>query len=167
MKPLKLHTKTTLLVSSITIAVLAGLLALVIPRVGALVNEERRSHAELDARGLADQISALPSPRDVQMLAHAATAVRGARTNIIAVRIWTRVGGRYQVIAEAAGSEPVEPLPEETIAGLRTGLRSEVARDLSSDSKSSIYRVLAPITEEGRFSGAVELVERVEESPRI
>jgi two-component system, NtrC family, sensor kinase len=166
-KPLKLHIKTTLLVSSITIAILAGLLALVIPRVGALVNEEQRSLAELDARVLADQISALPGPRDAQMLAHASTVVRGARPNIIAVRIWTRVGGKYQVIAEAAGSEPVEPLPEETIAGLRTGLRSEVARNLSSDSKSSIYRVLAPITDDGRFSGAVELVQRMDESPRI
>src|SRR5258705_5220159 len=105
MRPLKLHTKSTVLVSSITVAVLAGLLALVNPRVADLVTEEQRYRSELQAINLAEQISRMPVPRDPQTLARAATIVRGARPSVIAVRVWTRMGGKYVETATAADSE--------------------------------------------------------------
>jgi two-component system NtrC family sensor kinase len=167
MRPLKLHTKTTVLVSAITVAVLAGLLALVNPRVADLVTEEQRSRGELQAINLANQISHMPLPRDPQMLARAATIVRGARPSIVAVRVWTRVGGTYVETATAPGSEPAEYLPDVTIAALRNGLASKVTLLRASGAKTSVYRVFAPITEQGRFSGAVEVVERLDDAPRI
>jgi len=167
MRPLKLHTKTTVLVSAITVAVLAGLLALVNPRVADLVTEEQRSRGELQAINLADQISRMSAPRDPETLARAATIVRGSRSSLVAVRIWTRVGGQYVETATAAGSEPAEDLPDETIAALRNGLPSSTIRPRPSGATTSTYRILAPITEEGRFSGAVELVEKLDEAPRI
>ncbi len=180
MRPLKLHTKTTLLASAITVAVLATALALANARVAHLVLEEQRARAELQAINLAEQISHMPAPRDPQMLARAATIVRGARPGITTVRIWDRVGGVYVETAAAAGSEPAEELPEETKAALRNGLASKITQPRPPGAESSkltqprpeaagasLYRVFAPITENGRYSGAVELVEQLDDEPLI
>ncbi|HEY0322636.1 MAG TPA: ATP-binding protein [Pyrinomonadaceae bacterium] len=167
MRPLKLHTKTTLLASAITVAVLATALALANTRVAHLVLEEQRARADLQAINLAEQISHLPAPRDPQTLARAATIVRGARPGVVTVRIWERVGGVYQETAAAAGSEPAEELPEETIAALRNGLASKITQPRPEGAASSRYRVFAPITEDGRYSGAVEVVERLDDAPLI
>jgi signal transduction histidine kinase len=167
MRPLKLHTKTTVLASAITVAVLATALAVVNARVTNLVRDEQRARAELQAINLAEQISYLPVPRDPQLLARAATFVRGARPGVVAVRIWQRVGGVYQPVAEAAGSTPAADLPEETKAALRSGLDSKVSSELPSGANEWLYRVFAPVTEEGRISGAVELVEKLDDAPSI
>jgi two-component system NtrC family sensor kinase len=167
MRPLKLHTKTTLLASAITVAVLATALALANARVADLVLEEQRARAELQAVNLAEQISHMPVPRDPQMLARAATIVQGARPGVVSVRIWERVGGVYVETAAAAGSEPAEELPEETRAALRNGLASKIMQPRPEGAGSSLYRVFAPITENGRYSGAVELVERLDDEPLI
>jgi len=170
-RPLKLHTKTTVLASAITVTVLAILLALVVPRVAEIVNEEQRARAELQAINLAEQISHMPEPRDPQMLARAATIVRGSRPSIVAVRVWERVGGKYVETAAAAGNDPAEEIPDETIAALRSGLQSAITRQLAANANASLYRVFAPITEqtggEQRRSGAVELVERLDDAPLI
>ncbi len=167
MRPLKLHTKTTVLVSAITVAVLATALALVTPRVETIVNEEQSARAELQAINLAEQISHMETPRDPQKMASAANLVRGSRRSIVAVRIWERVGGKYVETAAAAGSEPAEELPDETIAALRNGLASNVTAPRPAGANASIYRVFAPISEQGRFSGAVELVERLDDAPLL
>ncbi|HEV7375584.1 MAG TPA: ATP-binding protein [Pyrinomonadaceae bacterium] len=167
MRYLKLHTKTTVLASAITIAVIASVLALVNPRVADIVGQEQRARAELQAINLAEQISHLPEPRDPQMLAHAANIVRGAHPSIIAVRIWERVGGVYVETAAAAGSTPAEELPEETIAALRNGLASKTVIERPLGTTESIYRVFAPVTGQGRYSGAVELIVRLDEAPAI
>jgi two-component system NtrC family sensor kinase len=164
---MKLHTKTTVLASAITIAVIASVLALVNPRVADIVGQEQRARAELQAINLAEQISHLPEPRDPQMLAHAANIVRGAHPSIIAVRIWERVGGVYVETAAAAGSTPAEQLPEETIAALRNGLASKTVIERPLGTTESLYRVFAPVTEQGRYSGAVELIVRLDEAPAI
>lgn len=167
MRPLKLHTKTTVLTSAITIAVLAAVLALVNPRVADILSKEQRDRAELQAINLAEQISHMPTPRDPQMLAHAANIVRGARKNIVAVRIWERVGGKYVEVAAAADSGPTEDIPDETKAALRNGLASKAVQPLPEGTNASLYRVFAPISEQGRFSGAVELVEALDDAPLI
>jgi signal transduction histidine kinase len=167
MRPLKLHTKTTLLASAITVAVLATALALANARVAHLVLEEQRARAELQAINLAEQISHMPAPRDPQMLARAATIVRGARPGVVTVRIWERVGGVYVETAAAAGSEPAEELPEETKAALRNGLASKITQPRPEGAASSRYRVFAPIKEDGRYSGAVEVVEQLDDEPLI
>lgn len=167
MRPLKLHTKTTLLASAITVAVLATALALANARVAHLVLEEQRARADLQAINLAEQISHLPAPREPQLLARAATIIRGARPGVVTVRIWERVGGVYVETAAAAGSEPAEELPEETIAALRNGLASKITQPRPEGAASSRYRVFAAITEDGRYSGAVEVVERLDDEPLI
>src|SRR2546423_9947267 len=121
MRPLKLHTKTTLLASAITVAVLAVVLAYTTARVAEIVREEQKARAEFQALNFAEEISAMPTPRDPQALAQAATLVRGARADVVAVRIWERVGGVYKQVATTDDAGPAE-IPDDTIAALRSGL---------------------------------------------
>jgi two-component system NtrC family sensor kinase len=167
MRFLKLHIKTTVLASAITIAVIASVLALVNPRVADIVGEEQRARAELQAVNLAEQISHLPAPPDPQILARLANTVRGAHSSIIAVRIYKRSGGVYEETAASADSPPAEDLPEETIAALRSGLASKTVIARPVGNTDSLYRVFAPVTEEGHLRGAVELVVRLNEAPAI
>src|SRR5213078_307445 len=64
MRPLKLHTKTTLLASAITVAVLAIALGYTTARVAEIVREEQKARAELQALNFAEQISAMPAAGD-------------------------------------------------------------------------------------------------------
>lgn len=173
MRPLKLHTKTTVLASAITVAVLTAALALVSQRVVDIVNREQRARAELQAINLAEQISHIPVPRDPQTLAQAATIVRGSGQNIVAVRIYERVGGKFVLTAAAADSGLADNIPDDTIAALRSGLPSTVIRPLPEGTSASLYSVFTPITElepeqkQRRISGAVEITERLEAGPLI
>ena len=167
MLPLKLHTKTTLLASAITLAVLITVLFTISARVVNLVREDQKLLAELQAASLAEHISNTQSPRDAEMMARTASMVRSGRPNIVSVRIWERSGGVFVERAAAAGSLPAEDIPEETKAALRSGQASKVASTRPSSSNDSLYRVFAPINDQGRVSGAVELVERLDDVPSI
>src|SRR5205085_2156387 len=59
MRPLKLHTKTTLLASAITVAVLAVALAYTTMRVAEIVRDEQKARAGLQALSFAEQIGAV------------------------------------------------------------------------------------------------------------
>ena len=66
-----------------------------------IVRDEQKARAELQALSFAEQIGAMPQPIDPQALAQAATLVRGARPDVVAVRVWKRVGGVYLPTAGA------------------------------------------------------------------
>jgi two-component system, NtrC family, sensor kinase len=167
MSPLKLHTKTTLVTSVVTIAVLAAALAVTNARVAELVREEQKARAELQAINLAEQIGHMPAPREPEALAHAATVASGSHPGVVAVRIWERVGGFYVETAASAGSPPAQDIPDDTKAALRNGLASSLTNDRPENASNSLYRVFAPIADQGRFSGAVEVVERLDDAPSI
>src|SRR5215475_14844167 len=93
MRPLKLHTKTTLLASASTVAVLIVALLTISSRVVDLVCDEQKALAEWQAISLAEAISNLPSPRNPQDMANAASLVRVSGPNVVDVRIWERAGG--------------------------------------------------------------------------
>jgi two-component system NtrC family sensor kinase len=166
MRPLKLHTKTTLVASAITLAVLGVVLALVSVRVADRVREEQKALSTAQVQALAAQISQMPAPRDLEELAHMATYAHGARPDAVTVRVWERVGGVFKEVVASAGSEPAEEIPEETKAALRSGMTSKTVTP-RVDANNSRYRVFAPITENGRVSGAVEIVERLDSAPTI
>jgi signal transduction histidine kinase len=166
MRPMKLHTKTTLVASAITLAVLGVVLALVSERVAERVREEQKALSTAQVQALAARISQMPAPRDPAELARVAIYAHGARPDAVTVRVWERVGGVFQQVAASAGSEPSEEIPEETKAALRSGMTSKSETPLV-DANNSRYRVFAPITENGRVSGAVEIVERLDSAPAI
>jgi two-component system NtrC family sensor kinase len=166
MRPLKLHTKTTLVASAITLAVLGVVLALVSVRVAGRVREEQKELATLQAQNLAASVSQMSSPRDPEELSRMATFAHGSRPDAVTVRVWERVGGVFKEVAASAGSEPAEEIPEETKAALRSGIPTNSVAPLPVTVNSRL-RVFAPTTEGGRVSGAVEVTERLDDAATI
>ena len=167
MRPLKLHTKTTLLACAVTLAVLGVALALVSMRVAERIRQEQKALAEIQALNLAEHISALPEPRDPAALAQAATLVHGGRPDAVAVRVWERVGGVFVPVVASSDAAPVEDIPEEVTEALRSGLPARTVSARPAGENDSLYRVFAPVTEGGRLSGAVEVIEKLDSAPAI
>jgi signal transduction histidine kinase/ActR/RegA family two-component response regulator len=171
MSPLKLHTKTTLLVSAITLAMLLAVLLVVSARMVDLVSEGEKDLARLQALSLAEQISLMPTPRDQDDLDRAVSQARLSRPNMIAVRVWEQAG---EGLIERAGStdgSPAEEIPEEVKAMARGAAGSgkiAALRDYTLQKQTGIhYRVFAPITERGRLYGMAEVTERPDNIPSI
>src|SRR5919112_3612183 len=126
MRPLKLHTKTALLASAVTLAVLAVLVVLVSVRLAERVREEQKELARLQADHLAEHLGRMPAPRDPAEVARLATLVHGSRPDAVTVRVWERAGGLFQQVAASAGSAEAEEIPEEIKAGLRSGMETHI-----------------------------------------
>jgi signal transduction histidine kinase len=167
MPALRLHTKTTLLASGLTVAVIAALLWLVSVRVADYVREEQRQLAELQASNFAEHIGNSLGDADTETLQRAANLVRGSRPDILTVRIWQRAGGVFTEQAAATGSLPASEIPEDTRSALRSQLESHNRRVPGREADKSLYRVFAPIVVGNRMSGAVEIVERLDDAPAV
>ncbi|MBX7222084.1 MAG: HAMP domain-containing protein [Blastocatellia bacterium] len=163
---MKLHTKTTLLTSAITIAVLVFSLIVISQQTAELLRREQRVRSELQAVNFAEQISRLKMPHDPDQLAQAAKYVQRVRVGVISVAVWERVGGTFVRVA-VAGDAPSETIPEETVQALRGGLPSRTVQPRPPGTNASIYRVFAPVVSNGRLSGAVELVDQLEDAPSV
>jgi signal transduction histidine kinase len=167
MRPLNLHSKTTLLASAITLAVTGLVLSLVSVRFAERVREEQEELAQLQADRLADHISQMPSPRNPEVVARLATLVHSSRPDAVTVRVWERVGGVFQEVAASSENGQPEEIPEEVKAALRSGQATRVVATQPAGADESLYRVFAPITEDNRVSGAVEVIEKLDSAPSI
>src|SRR5215213_786544 len=168
MRPLKLHTKTTLLASAITLAVIGVVVALVSVRFAERVREEQKLLAQTEADNLADHISRMPAPRDPEQVARLAALVHGSRPDAVTVRVWERVGGLFQQVASSSSTAPpAEDVPDEVKAALRSGLETHAIEARPAGSDDSLYRVFAPVSDGDRLSGAVEVIERLDGAPTI
>ncbi|MDQ3917745.1 MAG: HAMP domain-containing histidine kinase [Acidobacteriota bacterium] len=167
MRPLKLHTKTTLLASAITLAVLGVVMALTSVRFAQRVRDQQKELAQLQADNLADHISQMPEPRDPEQIARLATLVHGSRPDAVTVRVWERVGGVFSEVAASAGSRQAEEIPDDVKAALRSGLSEKFVEPQAEGADDSLYRVFAPVREDGRVSGAVEVIEKLDSAPSI
>jgi signal transduction histidine kinase len=167
MRPLKLHTKTTLLASAITLAVLGVVMALTSVRFAQRVRDQQKELAQLEADNLADHISQMPAPRDPVVLARIAALVHGSRPDSVTVRVWERVGGVFTEVAASTGSRQGEEIPDDVKAALRSGLPEKFVEPQAEGADDSLYRVFAPVREDGRVSGAVEVIEKLDSAPSI
>ena len=167
MRPLKLHTKTTLLASAITLAVLGVVMALTSVRFAQRVRDQQKELARLQADNLADHISQMPAPRDPEQIARLATLVHGSRPDAVTVRVWERVGGVFSEVAASAGSRQAEEIPDDVKAALRSGLSEKFVEPQAEGADDSLYRVFATVREDGRVSGAVEVIEKLDSAPSI
>src|SRR5918912_870287 len=125
MRPLKLHTKTTLLASAITLAVLGVVLALTSVRFAQRVRDQQKELAQLQADNLADHISQMPAPRDPEQIA--------------------RLGGVFREVAASAESRQAEEIPDDVKAALRSGLPTRTVEPRTPGEDDSLYRVFAPV----------------------
>lgn len=165
MRPLKLHTKTALLASFITITVMTIALLLFSNRILNTAREDQKTYAEIQAMSLAGQVNNLPSPRDYNRVKSAISVVRSSRTNIIAVRVWERSGSIF-VERVTANSAAVEELSDETKSELRNNNLSRFEEN-NSKTGSTLFHVLVPIIEGDRVSGAVEVVEKLDNASEL
>jgi signal transduction histidine kinase len=160
MRILKLHTKTTLLTSVITVGMLIAALVVTSAGIASLERDDDRELAEIQTRDLAQHISDMPAPRDPDALLRAANLIKGSRPNIVSVRIWERSAEDFTEGVSAVGSAPAEPLSAEARNALRGGPASKVVTATTAGADKSLYRVFATTFEKGRPIGAVEVVER-------
>jgi hypothetical protein len=148
MRPLKLHTKATLVASAVTIGMLTAALLITSAGIANLERDDDKAFAELQAMNLAAHVSAMPAPRDMETLERAVNLVMGARPNFVSVRIWDRSGGEFVERVASSGSAPVEAMSDETKEALRSGLASKVVSTRPYGSDQSQYRIFVPITSE-------------------
>lgn len=154
MRTFKLHAKTTLLSSVLTVAMLIAALAATSAAIANIERTDDQTLAETQASDLAQHISDMRS-FDPETLTRAANLIKGTRPNVTSVRIWQLSQGDFIERAVASGSAPVTPIPDDTKNALRRGQNK-----IPASSSDSLYRVFATIFENGRPSGAVEIVQR-------
>ncbi len=167
MRPLKLHTKTTVLASTITIAVLITALVMISARVVKLVRDDQKELAELQAVNLAEHVADLPSSQSDEDLLRTANLVRGGRPNIVGVRIWQFSGKTFSERVVADGSVPMEALPAASQALIRAGRVAALTSENYSGPHDSLYHVYAPVNVQGHVTGAVEIIERLDDLPTV
>lgn len=168
---MKLHTKTTILISVITVAVMLATVFLIGVRMVSLVQEDERELAQFQAFSLAEQVSLMPTPRDNEDLARAIAQARGARPNVIAVRLWNYADTKFIEHLSSVDSPPADPLPEELSKTFSDVLPAPAVHPLSAKTLvlkgETFYRVLAPIKEKGKLMGVAEVTERLNDLPSI
>lgn len=155
MRIFKLHTKTTLLSSVIIVAMLVAALVITSAAIANIERNDDQTLAEIQARDLAQHITDIGS-HDPETLSRAANLIKGSRPNILGVRVWELSHGEFIEKAAANGSVPAASIPENTKDTL---LRSPGSTVASAVPSQLLYRAFAITSENGRPSGAVEIVQ--------
>jgi two-component system NtrC family sensor kinase len=157
MRTVKLHSKTTLLSSVLIVAMLIAALAVTSAAIANIERTDDQILVGTQARDLAQHISDIGS-RDPEAITRAANLIKGSRSAIVSVRVWQLSQGDFIEKTAAAGSAPATPIPEDTKNVLRGAPGPTIK--VKSDSNQSLYRAFGVIYENGRPSGAVEIVQQ-------
>src|SRR5690349_20659543 len=108
MPRIKLHVKTTLLASVITIGMLITALIVTSHSIANLERDDDKALAEIQAIDLARHIGDVSSLHDPGALETAANLTKGSRPNIVTVRIWDRTEDSFIEKIAAADSLPAQ-----------------------------------------------------------
>ena len=141
----------------IIVAMLLAALAITSAAIANIERSDDQTLAEIQARDLAQHITDIGS-HDPETLSRAANLIKGTRPNILGVRIWELSNGQFVEKVSANGSTPTTPIPEVARNALLHGPGPTIFAAVPST--STLYRVFAITTENGRPSGAVEIVQR-------
>lgn len=134
------------------VTMLIAALAVTSAAIANLERTDDQQLAEIQARDLAQHISDMGS-RDPEALTLAANLIKGTRPNIMSVRVWKLSQGDFVEEVAANGSSPATPIPEDAKSLLRGG------HGPIHVSNQTLYRAFAIIFENGRPSGAVEIMQ--------
>ena len=124
-QPLKLHFKTTLLVSAITLVVMIALLLVISARLVDFIRADEKALTEVGAVSLAEHLGQSPSLSDPSELERATALARAARRDAIGVRVWQAAGDGFKVVWSSSGGQAATEMP----AGVADSLsRQQIAR---------------------------------------
>lgn len=164
---LKLHTKTTLLVSAITIAVLGAMMFVITKRMAELVRAEQRELAELQAHSLAEHVSTSPEPLDAEALQRSSQLLHGSRSLIVSARLWELTNNQFVARLRSSDSLPEETMAEATRVALLSKKAAVASAEIAGKDDAVYYRAFAPYYKKGHVAGAVEIVERLDDIPDL
>ncbi len=163
---LRLHTRTTLLASIITVSMLGAFVWLSSRELGRLLAEEQRARVKLHAVTLAEQIARLPGEQTG--LNRLVTVAKNARSGAVGVRVWERIGKTYQVTAAIVDDGFPPPDPETVAASLRIPAVANLPhRRRLAGEEGEAYWVCVPVKRTGRAEGALEYAERFDAAPGV
>lgn len=165
--PLKLHTKITILISAITIAVMLAMVLLISVRMATLVQEDEKELARLQALSIAEQISLMPLPRAEDDLLRAVEQAHGSRPGIIAVRYWERQEKDFVERIKSSESQPESNIDQWAREILSSSAGSEPSSQVVIRGNDIIYQVIAPVLVKDTVNGAVIISERLDSLPSI
>jgi signal transduction histidine kinase len=136
---------------------------LISARLAAVLYDEERKLADLEATRLAEQYS--NRAPDAEALQNAAALVRGTRFERVNIRIWKRVGAEF--IAEWTTSSRTREMPAEAAAQLQQRQVARLESDYVIEHSNANYRVFAPIFRDGQVYGAVEISDHLDTLPTV
>lgn len=157
---LKLHTRTTLLASALTIAVLGAFVWLSNRELARLLRDEQRVWVKLHAVTLAEQIARLPNEQTG--LNRLVALAKQARPGALGIRVWERSGKNYQVVIALVEDNLPPPDPVAVANALRRPTVTNLPTTLRlPDGGGEAHWVCVPIKRAGRPEGVVEYIEQV------
>ncbi len=158
---MRLHLKTTLLVSTIAFVALTALLLLFGARLVQELRGQEKQQAEVAAVGLARQYNYSSTPA-----AELATAfVPGPHPEHLNILVWKWSGDKFSL--EITPALPDQEMPSEVVASLRTQQIARLAGDFTTPHDNVNYRVFAPFTQAGQVVGAIEVSAHLETLPTL
>jgi signal transduction histidine kinase len=156
MRPLKLHIKTSLLTSLITVTMSVVALAFVSVQIAGLIQEKEKDLARIQATELAEHIENL-STKDANLLQQSANLVESAEPRLSAVRVWKADENNFSQLVASDESESVQGIGSEEQAALRDGKPIETITNVGD---KPTFRAFAPIKNRaGNVFGAVEIAQ--------
>lgn len=159
MKPLRLHTKISLLSAAILIIALVSALVIIINQFSRLTLIERRERAILAAITLATETAKQEQPNAIDRAKREATIMRNARRDFTAVRIYELFNDKLTETAQAEGSRMAEAVGSEEIAKIKKGEVAQKELINYENNSEKLFRVLAPIIVNQRRSSVIGAVE--------
>lgn len=157
-----LHLKISLIASSVSFIVLLVGFIIICASVAGKVQEDQKAFARLEAKNLAEQISASRDSVDSGELQRLTNTISGLRPNVLTVRIWSFQSNRFINEVDSDDSLPTEEIEIQTQSALLARNETEVIYPQTPDNIGSFYRVFAPIVYNNRVIGAVETVEKLD-----
>ncbi|MGI8469344.1 MAG: sensor histidine kinase [Pyrinomonadaceae bacterium] len=156
MLPLKLHIKTSLLASLITVLMFVVALTFVSIRIASLIQEKEKDLARTQATSFAEHIENLSS-RDNDSLQEATNLIDSTQPSVSAVRVWKADTNNFSELVASDDSADVQAISVENESVLRSGKPTEA---IFQNRRKETFRAFAPITDKnGTVFGAVEIAQ--------
>ncbi len=157
MKPLKLYTRTTILVSLILISVLLAVVYFFVTKAREIESQEQLENARILVLRLANSLPELSADLELSEIRKNLTAFRklSATTNIQIIRVYDK---SLNEILQSPTAEP-EDIPQKELARLaqKDAVASLRAKQAQPGAQPMIYAAAPLLDNEGKMAGAVSI----------